>query len=131
MVSLSEPICVTISWQVIFHRRCLHGISIRAKWNISILVYDKSLITVYIARVVSLGSIWQKWNFISSNKMLRKHFPRNEIIRKEISAHANIKETCYSNCCYRLQTAIKRALCERKMQNMHLLDFLMKIHKGH
>ena len=43
--------------------------------------------------------------------MLRKHYPRNEIIRKEISAHANIKKKCYSNCCYRLQTPIKKVLC--------------------
>ena len=75
------------SYSLSFHkvklRRCLHETSVRVKWNIFNLVYGSSLVTVsmkysemkLIASVISLQSLWQKWKFISSDKMLRKHYP--------------------------------------------------------
>ena len=38
------------------------------------------------AGVIFLRSLWRKLYFISSDKMLCKHYPQNEIIRKETAA---------------------------------------------
>ena len=65
-------------------RGCLHEISFRAKWNIFISVSGQFLITVYmiqpemklVAGVISLRSFWQKWNFISDDKISCKHYPK-------------------------------------------------------
>ena len=73
----------------------LHEVSFRAKCNIFISVSGQFLITVYITqpemRLIAVSilfrSFWQKWNFISGDK-LSCNTTRNEIIRKEASAHA-------------------------------------------
>ena len=65
-------------------RGCLHETSFRAKWNIFISVSGQFLITVYmiqpeiklVAGVISLRSFWQKWNFISGDKISYKHYPK-------------------------------------------------------
>ena len=45
--------------------------------------------------------------------MLMETLPRNEIIQKEASAHAHMKEMSYSNCCFDIRTAIKSTSCKR------------------
>ena len=39
-----------------------------------------------------------------------QELPQNDIIQKETSSVANLKETPYSNCCCGIQTAIKNVL---------------------
>ena len=68
---------------------CLHEISFRTKWIIFILVSGQFLITVYmiqpemklIARVISMRSFWQRWNFISGDKISCKHYPEWNYIK--------------------------------------------------
>ena len=65
-------------------RKCLREISFREKWNIFISVSGQSLVTVYmiqpevklIVDVISLRSFWQKWNFMSGNKISCKNYPK-------------------------------------------------------
>ena len=69
--------------EVYILRGCLHEISLQATWNIFNSWSGLSLVTVYmrysemklIAGVNSLRSFWHKWNFISSDKILYKHYP--------------------------------------------------------
>ena len=79
--------CFLISKSHEYHmwlRGCLHEILFRAKWNIFISVSGQFLITVYmiqpemklVAGVISLRSFWQKWNFISGDKISCKHYPK-------------------------------------------------------
>ena len=45
--------------------------------------------------------------------MLMETLPRNEIRRKEASAHAHMKEMSYLNCCFDIRSTIKSASCKR------------------
>ena len=75
-------------------RGCLHEISFWAKLTIFILVSGQSLITVYmmqpelklVAGVISLRSFWQKWNFISGDKISCKQHPKWNHIKGNIYA---------------------------------------------
>ena len=74
----------------------LHEISFRSKLNVFNLVSGQSLTNAnmkypkikLIAGVLLLWSSWQKWNCISADKMLCKHYSQMK------HTHANIKETC-------------------------------------
>ena len=78
-------------------RGCLHEISFRAKWNIFISLSGQFLVTVYIIQprmklvsgVVSLRSFWQKWNFISSDKISCKHYPKQNQMKGNICTCVN------------------------------------------
>ena len=64
--------------------------------------------------------------------MLRKHLLERNT-RKETSAHANTKKTCYLNSCCSIQTTSKSALCQKKeyiLTSVFQLE-LIKIHKQH
>ena len=84
------------AFQVTF-RGCLHGISFRAKLNTFILMSGQFLITVYmiqpemklIAGAISLRSFWQKWNFISGDKISCKHYPKWNHMKGNISTCVN------------------------------------------
>ena len=54
-------------------------------------------------------------------------YARNKIIRKQISALANVKETYYSNCCWEIRTGIESVLCQKKQQNTIYQCFQLKV----
>ena len=78
-------------------RGCLHEISLRAKWNIFISVFGQFLINAYIIQpkvrlivgVTSLRSFWQKWNFISGDKISCKHYSKWNHMKGNISTYVN------------------------------------------
>ena len=81
----------------IWLRGCLHEISFLAKWNIFISVSGQFFITIYMiktemkltAGVISLWSFWQKWNLISGEKILCKHYPKWNHMKGNICTGVN------------------------------------------
>ena len=74
--------------------REFHGVSFRAKLDNFISVSGQFLITVYMkypemkltAGVISLQSFWQKCNFLSSDKISCKHYPKWNHMKGNICA---------------------------------------------
>ena len=91
--------CLKLIWKAIKYllRGCLHEISSRAKWNISISVFGQFLITVYrlqpemrlIAGDISLRSLWHKRNFISGDKISCKHYLKWNHMKRSICTCVN------------------------------------------
>ena len=86
-------------------RGCLYEILFRAKWNIFISVSGQFLITVYMIQpemklvvgVISLRSFWQKWNFISGDKISCKRYPKWNHMKGNICTCVNKNDSLLLN----------------------------------
>ena len=78
-------------------RACLHEVSFRVKWNILISVSGRFLINIYMIQpemqlvtgVISVRSFWQKWNFISGEKISCKHYLKWYQMKGNICTYVN------------------------------------------
>ena len=83
-----------ISFSYLSIRGCLHETSFLTKSNIFISLSGQFLITAYtiqpeikfIAGVILLRWFWQKWNFISGDKISCKNYPKWNQLKIKICA---------------------------------------------